>query len=765
MRKLTNSIYKVCLAVCCVATGLLGACVNDDFMENTSGTTPQEPGLYFSLATDGGMVPAVSRASGVDALNENLITRANIFIFKSDGTLNTGGYATATWDAADTGSKRVAVYTGSSWKTNFTDNETYTVYALANYKGNSDLSAIQSLDDLKALTDTDTDIVMWEGMGSPAYDGKTFLMDGHATFTTTDFPAGNEPYELSVNVARAAIKVELTLNFSESWASKFTATSLEAQVTNHATVTAAIAEGNPLDADQRGYQTYPQGASDVKDNFTDDFVYNRTDGINGSQIRFYAYVNRWDDLATNETMLLIDLPGNYTEGGQQETLAHNFYKIPILSNAAPQILERNTFYQITATVDMLGTNDPDVPVVLTDVQFKTAEWVSSTVNVGNDGTPSYLILSDYHIDIRNADGYEGLEFYSSSPITEVEIVGFNNQAAATVAGVDFTYPGGGTSIPGAFFINKNNVRTSVTLSNPTFTQNATSGNITINSPNPVNVTKRYITLRVTNQNDISKYVVVEQYPLEYIQPIAGYYSYRDDFLSEGVSPENEPCYWGRTFTKIGNERDDEMPTSTSDNTFQSKVYYNGNIYNYSFSDNGNSYSSQRGFSTDTNNNMYFVTITQTSDKYKLARPLRDANDYTVGTEENTNLLSPTFMLASRLGTVQPMDYSEAQEHCAKYVEVTQDGIELDDWRLPTKVELQIIEKYQTSTPDVMDEVLALSYWGDVTRYWGAAGRYRVRYTNENEGVWEEGTNTRNSVWIRCIRDVLPTDAFMQQTNN
>lgn len=66
------------------------------------------------------------------------------------------------------------------------------------------------------------------------------------------------------------------------------------------------------------------------------------------------------------------------------------------------------------------------------------------------------------------------------------------------------------------------------MNNPTFTQNATNGKIFLVSPNPTNVTKRYITLKVTNDDGISKYVVVEQYPLEYIQPIAGYYSYRDD---------------------------------------------------------------------------------------------------------------------------------------------------------------------------------------------------------------------------------------------
>ena len=113
-----------------------------------------------------------------------------------------------------------------------------------------------------------------------------------------------------------------------------------------------------------------------------------------------------------------------------------------------------------------------------------------------------------------------------------------------------------------------------------------------------------------------------------------------------------------------------------------------------------------------------------------------------------------------------MSYSNAQKHCQKYVEVTMDGVVLDDWRLPTKKELEIIQQYQISTPDVMDEVLALSYWNDVTRYWGAGGYYRTAYSGASDpvGEWTSSTSTNSSVWARCVRDVKPTDAFLQSNN-
>lgn len=781
-RMIWNMGRYMCLALLVAAAS---SCIRDEFVEN--GTVNYEKGLCFSLYADGNMQLAGTRSAGVDKLNENRISTVDIFLFKNDGSLNPDGYAHADVTTPD---EVVYLYQGSDWLSNFNEqNGPYTVYALANYKGDAVLSDVQSLDDLKAVVAKDEDVVKWEGMG--AYKGKTFLMDGKQTVTYAELEeaqSSGQPYVANVPVSRAAVKIELTLNFSDDWAKKFMATGLEAQLSNYATVTPALAEGNPLDGDQRGLSNYPGLSEEAVDNFSSDPMFFKPGNTySGSQIRFYTYVNRWDDFINNETMLLIDLPGRYDEGGKPgtdntdaEVLTHNFYKVPIISNAEPQVFQRNTFYQIKATVDMKGTETVDVPVELTNVLFKTAPWNDDVINVGEGDTPSYLVLNETHVDIRNADGYDGLEFYSSSPITSVTIIeGFKSQAEATAAGVDFTYPGDGTTIPGAFFVNKDNERQKVDLDDPNgddsrwddettddkisveWDRNVTNGKIYLISTNPENVTKRYITLAVTNEVG-TKYVVVEQYPLEYIQPIAGYYSYRDDFTSDDDwEPSYVPCTWESSFTR-SKWFPSALPTSNS--IFSSKVYSNGEIYTYSFS-NGSPRRSNRSEGT-TNNKMYFVTITQTDDAYTLARPILDSNGYTLGTSENTEYVSPTFMLASRLGTVNAMSYSNAQIHCQKYVEVTMDGVVLDDWRLPTRKELEIIQQYQITTPDVMDEVLALSYSNDVTRYWGAGGYYRTAYSGDSDpvGEWTSSTSTNSSVWARCVRDVKPTDAFLQSNN-
>lgn len=758
--------------ICFVAVlALATACTGDELL-NSSANGAEQEGLSISLTLDG--MQLASRSASVQSLNEDAVKRMDVFLFGPNESFKK--YATSGDGTSSV--EKVTLYQGSSWKSEFDDASEYTLYVLANYKGDATkLSEINTVQGLKDLVVTDKDIALWERMtvGSGKYEGKTFLMDGKYEFKGSDLDKNQSTYNIPVDVKRAAVKVEVTLKYSDEWKNKFTATGLEAQFANYATATAAFAEAPMLDADKRGFTTYPEATTNVLERFSSAPVFEtgNTDGKlhNGSKIRFYAYVNTWEQEVSNETMFLVDLPGKIVDEQHPENnkdLAHNFYKIPIVPNSQEKILNRNTFYQVTAVVDMEGSSTIDVPVELEDVKIEVADWESTPIDVGTGDNPEYLMLNEYHVEIRNVDGYDGLRFYSSAPIDKVEIVGFENQDEATKAGVDFTYPGDKTlegsgwneketdKIPGAFYVNKDNKRKSVSGISVDFEPNVNNGWIHLSSKNPENVTKRYITLKVTSGDNV-KYVVVEQYPLEYIQPIAGYYSYRDDFKSSGVTPSGVPCHWEQTFSRTGSTYDDDMPTSNT--KFNSKVLITGKIHTYEFEWNRSLQvyeAVENGTESVHNNNMYFVSITKTDDQYKIAHPVLDEDGYT--SDISKDCVSPMFMLASRLGTVQPMDYSTAQKHCASYVEVTLDGKRhLDDWRLPTKMELEIIERFQTSTPDVMDEVLALSKSGDETRYWGAGGRYHVRRATEEKGTWEDGTSTRYSVWIRCIRDVKPDE--------
>ncbi|MBO8480142.1 MAG: hypothetical protein IAB76_03405, partial [Bacteroidetes bacterium] len=135
--------------------------------------------------------------------------------------------------------------------------------------------------------------------------------------------------------------------------------------------------------------------------------------------------------------------------------------------------------------------------------------------------------------------------------------------------------------------------------------------------------------------------------------------------------------------------------------------------------------------------MYHVQITSSSSAYTIGRP-RITDGVTDDGADNAELVSPSFIIASQLGAVQPTSYKDAAaDHCKQYVEVAENGTIYSDWRLPTEAELSIIMGYQYNS-EVMDEVLA-GRW-----YWSA----RNAVENENG---EDGSRT--NAYIRCIHDV------------
>ena len=155
--------------------------------------------------------------------------------------------------------------------------------------------------------------------------------------------------------------------------------------------------------------------------------------------------------------------------------------------------------------------------------------------------------------------------------------------------------------------------------------------------------------------------------------------------------------------------------------------------------------------------MYHITITSTSDKYTIGNP-RQIRDETTGLlvtdpgTDNAELVSPSFMIASSLGGFMlgagnlTLDNSAnslrvAREHCANYVEVAHDGSIYDDWRLPTRAELEIIMNFQGKEDEDAD---AIDYLLNAKYYYSANGRV------------ENSKSNMNGTGVRCIRDAFDT---------
>lgn len=679
---------------------LLPACTADDDL--APAVKPAE-GLTISLETPGVLSRATTEPGSND-LNENIISQAQLLIFNSDGKRTADGYRSFEF----TDGKTEAVIATGDWKNaELFDNgadATYDIYVVANaHGGSTSLQNVDTLDDLLSAVDKDADIWKLEGANitGTVYTNKRFAMSGVSSgFVPNE---KEDEYTISVPMERLAAKVEVNITFSDEFKAKFTPTGFYSSLRNYAT---------------RGLWR-----SDKEESFTDRGIAgNRADDPmvaapekdidkRPAKLVLYTYPTNWGGDVLQETFVLLNMPGYYKEqeGAKSEYKGSNYYKIPVrLGDAAAHQLNRNTIYRVNVTIDRMGQPQLDAPVELTPT-YKVIPWTEVTIDV-DGGNLNYLELLKDEIIMKNID--ESLEQYftSSSPVT--------------------------ASIDEVYYYNK--YGTKQTISN--YGQYGISvepaagnfGNVTINSDVPTNNGIRYIKVTVTNGQGLSKEFTVKQYPLEYIVTVPGWYSYRTDF--------------GSTYEEMGNRK-------VSNDYFSSKVYYEGDrrndegIYTYTWP----RYASKPSLGTysgsQSNNNMYFVRITKTSDKYVLSVPAMDKDGYTESSRENNKLVAPAFMIASQLGTVYPQSFESAKKHCKEYAEKSIAGEVYEDWRLPTEAELEIIDRYQNTNGSVIDEVLARRY------YWAASGTAYVTM-NGDQG-------SASNAYIRCIRTVQANEPIVE----
>lgn len=706
---------------------LLPACTADDDL--APAVKPAE-GLTISLETPG----VLSRATeaGNDALNENTISQAQLLIFNSEGARTPDGYRSFEF----TDGKTEAVIATGNWKNNAQlfdkgPGAMYDIYVVANaHGGSTSLQDVRTLDGLLSAVDEDADIWKLEGAnigtGTVGYTGKRFAMSGVSSGFVPE--TKEDEYTISVPMERLAAKVEVNIFFSDEFKAKFKPIGFYSSLRNYATrsLLRADKEESFTDRGIAGNEANdPMVAAPEKD------FDKRT-----AKLVLYTYPTDWGGDVLQETFVLLNMPGSYTEqeGAKPEHKGSNYYKIPVrLGDATAHQLNRNTIYRVKVTIDRMGQPQLDVPVELTP-KYEVIPWTTVTIDVDN-GDLNYLEVVKDEIIMKNIEKSEEQYFTSSSPVTaSIEEVYYYDKYGTKQTISSYSYGRYGISVDPAA---------------------GNFGNVTINSDVPTNNGIRYIKVKVTNGQGLSKEFTVKQYPLEYIVTVPGWYSYRTDNICDG-----RVVHWEAEFDK-----DLDRPV-TSANNFSSKVYDKdeNKIYTYNFKQDSwwvstgwwgqgyyeySNWKAEKGTrqNGNDNNNMYFVRITKTSNEYVLSVPAMDKDGYTESSPENNQLVAPAFMIASQLGTVYPQRFNDAKEHCKQYAEKSLAGEVYDDWRLPTEAELEIIDKYQNTAGSVIDEVLGGKY------YWAASGKaYETQKGTEG---------TKDEAYIRCIRTVQANEPIVE----
>ena len=733
MKQLLHYIVFCCLAACCFT-----ACDHEDIFRQTE---TEGDGNSIILNLESVKLP-LTRAYVEANGSEIAVSHLDVLIFNQDGT--------KVWhervDGIKDGKDKITL---SAQRSTFDENESYWVYLIAN--STADVSIFEdenfTLTSLNALKQEDKDIHM-TGLASATGVPQTFLMDGVA------YPKGEqEP---------ATVKM-VVLNSGD----KTNDTELQTVLRRAAAkIVVNIKSGEHVQFDN-GPQTYhagyylrnmPYSTSVIKPAMMDkdDAELMTPELNNGGYFKWtpsviavtaYAYAHVWDNASTleKEVRLIVNIPMNYLPDNATEWkfLDNSYYQIPV---STKKELNRNTCYEVNVTVDAPGGSNPSKPVLLKDISYSVRDWDEERINVGGDtDRPAYLTLNEYEMEMHNmADDNTTLEFASSSEVTAtidrvyyIDKFGQEKELTQITNGSADEW---GENIGSDYRPNwKNRCIIKITPD-----ENIT-GKIQVHGDVPGNNAVRYIIFTVENEEGIKREVKVAQYPLEYITNIQGWYSYRSDFGGTTWENYRDPSQkrvsaynydsrndtWSYSATRYGN---DYIFTSkvaeeieTGSNRGKSSIsYYYYNRWQTSLSTNE--------IWNAGNARMYHVQITASSGDYTLGQP-RITNGKTDPGEDNAELVSPSFMIASQLGAVFSISDEEmAASHCREYVEVAQDGTVYDDWRLPTRAELEIIMEFQYKENAAMDEVLA------GPSYWSASG---LVYNNKGSGTAKT---------IRCIRD-------------
>lgn len=650
----------------------------------------------------------VSRATDSDAkLNENKLIKFNIKMF--------GEYDECKVDKTFTDglqSGKAEVIEKDNWKVkkDLQEGKTYNVKSVANATGTGDVQ---------------TDLDIWKPFHATNNGNKTFLMS-----SIQDYPVSKEPNQtIPVTLTRAAAKVILKVHVNVEG---YTAGHATWMLKNYNAKTKIFGDNSEIDLQNGDKMLEAEG------------------GTGEYTITTYSYAMKWDD-DTKAPAIYLQVPLT-TQVDGVDKIELNLYKIPVrdpkATGANAKTLARNTLYKIDATINNKGGSSEIGYITEGKLVYDVLPWSEGeTTNI--DANTSYLMVYPQSLIMKNIATDNTSISYKSSDELEItidEVYYYNKNGTKTAINEGYTEKDDkGKAVQ---------LYPKVTLS--TDANGKYQGKINIESAVPINLTAKYIVFSVkTKDGKDSKQVIVKQYPLKYVQNIAGWYSTKDNWVDwesdrnvRGPYPQqqNKKTYkdsWmtSRVYgtfsgsTGIWDIYDDESYKKVGGS------WYNPE-YEYTYQAKVHNCETEQD-----NNHMYVIQITKSDGTYKIARPRFNnlkSDDHTV---------SPAFMLASQLGVVSAFDtFKDAANHCEKYVEVSMNKKRYEDWRLPTQEEINSIVEFQNDkkAANTMDRVLKGYY------YWTANG-------GKSDKVPGPTVDNRPGA-VRCIRDLSPAEVQELENN-
>lgn len=764
---------------------------------------------------------------GVDALNENKLDHIDVFVGKGDD-LST--YHKRFSDTLSTTKEGRLLLADKTWKTTFPSTG-YDVYLVANAAEN--LSGVTSLATLKAKTQTDETIYKKYSTSDNA--NKLFLMDGKYTSWT---PSSAKEDMITVELNRAAAKIVVNISLGTTMANSYTMDEVQWRYRNYETTASVLADGQgTLSAGTQttGSTSISNGSDATIVTYSDPCMW--TSGDDAPYLLVNIPLTKKSDSSVKDQnwyRIPVRDISNTSSDGKQLDRNHIYIVNATISSegSATDVVEDQNVDLKYAVTDWI-TNSVSLYDLAEEHLYVTPTLVYMR-NIATDTSIKYYASSQ--VEIVNKEVYYYDEYDDKQLYTDADLVTLTpeNNSTDSYDGVvnvsspipDEEHAGAGTSSnldAGKFTIRFIRFRIQL-VSDPTKYEDVLIKQYPLEYIQ--NIKGWYSTRNVDGWIDWirdSKAYTYRTKPKVY----TGYYNtdnYNQDTNYPNNSWVNNPVdvesNYGRSestetstmyyINKVffSTDESEQYPTSPVFNARvydfdDNKIYFysdvrqsafqKGKTYTPNYESPGNyiakkiytiynvSTASQgeKQYTSDvTNNAMYVIQLTRTSDKYVVAHPTMDSDGLTYD-----NVASPAFMLASQLGALQIIskdpafnNYGAAStyqkfyaKHCATYREVGTDGTVYDNWRLPTRAEIGVICEYQPQPTGVHDDssedgedivkatgapietVLAGAYYPTANKTGGAYAGTGRTFTNEDY-IWKN-----KNLGIRCVRDLSPEE--------
>ena len=497
---------------------------------------------------------------------------------------------------------------------------------------------------------------------------------------------------------------------------------------------------------------------------------------------FYTYPQTWNGEDNGEPFIKIIYPWMSGVKGSSEFHYKLVFPQP---EEGVFTLKRNSWYQITATISVLGGTENDY-VYVEDVDYSIADWADPAWTCGSGlSSPVYFLVPATEFQIYSVNSFD-IPFYSDSDVeayfTEITFKDYHESPTATR---DYKYT--------------NTTTTSVTVSGDANRYSLTVDNenkvVTFNHSMANIYVEREIHLVIRKKSTTSKAaeVIIHQHPASELKKqeagdvfVNGHFArlstnpgFGTTKLIDGVTYYHSRNGWDTK--RIGyynyTSRDTQgggqhglgfynYGTITDGSNVEETIstdWYTADIAVTAFSSNNNSYTA--------NNTTYYYMIADPRVKASAHYTTWSLDPYLTGEQRynNTNVyddvtatwtnpsdilissqaeidctkIAPHFLVSSALNANTGLSWEQVVKRAATYQEA---GYPAGRWRLPTEAEMAFIVARQK------DGTIPNLYATNTT-YWAGSGRVlNMVNSTANNLVFRNRTNTDN-MSVRFVYDL------------